>query len=194
MEGSRAKFLTQCPSCAAPLDGRFTPLPPNAYAGHSVPPPMPRASGGTSTAVWILGITLLVVTTALLGGAVLVMRSGAPAGLSLAGAADSSSLRDTVAVDAGIAAGSGFDKLGARDQIDAATDQIQSCAVPGAPRGTNAITIVFANTGKVSEVLFADGPLADPRVSTCIGDKYLKIKVAPFSGPPARISKAVTLR
>jgi len=202
VEGPRAKFLTQCPSCTAPLDGRFTPLPPNAYTGHSIPPPSPygrasqapRPSSGGSMWLWILGIALFVGASGAFGALVLFMRASPKADAPLDGpSAPSAATRDTAPDTTGTAR-SGFDRSDARRQIDAATDQIQSCAVTGAPRGTNAITIVFAGTGKVSEVLFADGPLADPRVSTCIGDKYLKIKVGPFSGPPERISKSVTLR
>ena len=88
-----------------------------------------------------------------------------------------------------------FDRANALRLMNLAADEVQSCKLSDGPTGTNVMTAIFRNDGRLNQVTYGNGPLSpDPRITGCITDKFLRIRVAPYDGAVERISRFITIR
>ncbi len=170
VEGAGSLHLRDCPSCGAPLDGRPIPAPPRAKS---------------SLIPWVIVV--------LLCGLV---------GIGVAVLFEVRARQETAPVIAGtepsapriVGGTKPFDRVSATQQLTDASETVDDCREPGAaPGGSVVTTILLQPNGKVSEVTFARGGFSDTTQGKCIAARFSKIRVAPFAGPPEKLSKSVTL-
>jgi hypothetical protein len=87
--------------------------------------------------------------------------------------------------------GSGaFDRSAAASAL--AGVNVQHCSASGHV-GTGHVTVVFAPTGRVSEVIVDDANFNGTPAGRCVQTAFFNANVAPFSGTPVRIGKSFSL-
>ena len=175
VEGAGTKFLRDCPSCGAPLDGRA--FSPPVKASSSL---LPWIVVGLLCVVIGIGVAIFFQVRAL--------QEGAPAVSTVArvdaGPSPSSHLLNLAP----------FDSAAATQQLNDAAETIDECREPGEPAGGTVVTtIAIQPNGKVSEVTFARSGFNETTEGKCIVERFSKIRVSPFAGPSEKLSKSVTL-
>ena len=69
---------------------------------------------------------------------------------------------------------------------------VQHCSASGQV-GTGHVTVTFAPTGRVSEVVVDDASFSGTPAGRCVETAFFNAAVAPFSGAPVKVGKSFTL-
>jgi hypothetical protein len=86
-----------------------------------------------------------------------------------------------------------FDASAARESIVAAASRAQSCRAPDGPKGTSSVLITFAPSGRVTQTVVADPPLAGTTVGGCVAAAMRSASVPAYNGERVTVSKRVTI-
>ncbi len=83
-----------------------------------------------------------------------------------------------------------FDRAAAASAL--ASIRVQHCNASGQV-GTGHVTVTFAPTGRVSEVVVDDASFSGTPAGRCVQTAFFDAAVAPFSGAPVRVGKSFSL-
>jgi Vault protein inter-alpha-trypsin domain/FecR protein len=86
--------------------------------------------------------------------------------------------------------GGAFDRAAAASALS--NIGVQHCSVSGQV-GTGHVTVTFAPTGRVSEVLVDDANFNGTPAGRCVQTAFFSASIAPFSGSPVRVGKSFSL-
>ena len=92
-----------------------------------------------------------------------------------------------------VAANAPFDAEAAKKAVLAQLTRVAACKEAGSPLGQTSAAITFEPSGKVSGVTVG-APFAGTSTGTCMVTAFKEVQVAPFTGLPATVSQAVSLR
>ncbi len=90
-------------------------------------------------------------------------------------------------------AGRPFNRDAAQAVLGIAASQAPSCKRPGGPTGTGKALVTFDTDGQVVIANIVGDDIAGTPVARCVAGIFQRIKVAPFSGDRATVSKAFTI-
>lgn len=92
-----------------------------------------------------------------------------------------------------VAANTPFDAEAAKKAVFAQLIKVAACKEAGSPLGQTSAAITFDPSGKVSAVTVG-APFAGTSTGTCMVTSFKEVQVAPFTGLPATVNQAVSLR
>jgi hypothetical protein len=87
-----------------------------------------------------------------------------------------------------------FDRQAVLSALQAAATAAQSCRTPDGPTGEGRIAVVFAGNGKVTSATVESSPYAGTPVGDCIENRFLRVRIPPFSGTPITVHKSFVYR
>lgn len=85
----------------------------------------------------------------------------------------------------------GVDKKVVADAFEAVT--LDSCKLPGGPRGEGRVLVTFAPSGKATSAVVDTPAFARTKAEKCIVKAYTKIRVPAFKGEPFVVGKKFKL-
>ena len=89
--------------------------------------------------------------------------------------------------------GTPFNRDAAMAVLGIAASQAASCKRPGGPTGNGKALITFDSDGQVVIANIVGDEIAGTPVARCVASIFQRIRVAPFSGDRATVSKAFTI-
>jgi hypothetical protein len=89
---------------------------------------------------------------------------------------------------------SGFDRGAAAAAMSTAVGEASSCRLPEQPSGRAQVTMTFAPSGRVTQVIVNGSPYAGTEAGSCIARAFRGISIPAFVGEPVTVTKSVRVR
>jgi hypothetical protein len=78
--------------------------------------------------------------------------------------------------------------------MGAAQGEASSCRLPDQPSGKAQVTMTFAPSGRVTQVIVNGSPYAGTQAGSCIARAFRGISIPPYAGEPVTVTKSVRVR
>ncbi|NUO50562.1 MAG: hypothetical protein HOV80_17035 [Polyangiaceae bacterium] len=88
----------------------------------------------------------------------------------------------------------GFDRGAAAAAMGNAMSEASSCRLPDQPSGRAQVTMTFAPSGRVTQVVVNGTPYAGTQAGSCIARAFKSISIPPYAGEPVTVTKSVKVR